>query len=158
MHNLSDLSTRVRSTPLRLACLALLALVLAGCGFTDDVGTNYKIVMVSETYPEDETLAPIGLLQVNELVHVTFQVTPKDGDPVVRTRYADFELVNEEAGDDKDAFVFTPSPNLNSQPYHTLISAVLDAEATLCSTYDGPETLDGPVEDCMRLIVQEKIE
>lgn len=62
----------------------------------------------------------VQIARPGEVVHVTFDVTPKDGEPVDRTAEAAFRLVNMEPGDDFTAFTFTLSPDLATQPYHTL--------------------------------------
>lgn len=136
-----------------LGVLASLGLLLGACGFTDDLGTNYSIVLGSETYEEDDTLAPIGMLDVDEVATVTFEVTVAEGLPMDRTAQASFELVDRHTDDDASDFVFTLSSDLESQPYHTMTSSVDQAKVTLCATYDGPETTGGPLETCRRVVI-----
>jgi len=136
--------------------LAALGLLLSACGTTDKAGTKYQVMLESATYGENETFAPIGLLRPGEVARVTFEVTPKDGAAVDRTAQTDFRLVNKEPGDDITAFTLELSPDLTTQPYHTLTAHfVEEAQASLCGTYDGPEVLDGPVEDCAVIAIQD---
>lgn len=146
---------RLRNVSL-FGALAALGLLLSACGFTDKAGTNYKVIFESATYGENESLAPIGSFRPGEVAHVTFDVTPKDGEPVDRTAGADFRLANVQPGDDLTAFTLELSPNLATQPYHTLTAgSELEAQAALCATYAGPEVVDGPVESCATIVIQE---
>lgn len=129
-----------------------MATLLGACGFTDDSGTKYALVLASDDFAEDETLAPIGALMVGEVARVTFEVTRLDMAAVDRTDLATITLQDRQSDDDVADFVLELSSDLSSQPYHTLYSDVAEAKATLCATYDGPEVLtDEPVETCMRV-------
>lgn len=140
----------------RAAALLALGLLFTACGFTDDAGTKYSITLASEDFPEDESLASIGAPMVGETVRVTFEVARQDKPAVDRTEQAVFRLENKQTDDDLSDFVFTPSTDLAEQPYHTLRSDVLDAKATLCVSYQGPEVLNlEPVETCMRVVTIE---
>lgn len=132
-----------------LASLLAVALVLAACGFTDERDTNYNIYFESDL---EESLAPIGAFMNGEEVRVTFQVKEAYKDAVDRTDRAAFELRDVEHDDDLLDFNFTESTDLGTQPFHTLVSYVYDARATLCATYDGPEVVSGPVEVCRRVM------
>ena len=136
-----------------LLAALVLTLGLSACGITDEAGTRYRIALVSAT--DEDSLAPIGALQVGEVARVTFEVTPAGAAPVDRTPAATFRLVDERAGDDASAFEFTLSDDLDVRPYHTLTGDVPGAEALLCAAYAGPEVLTGAVEDCLRVLVLE---
>ncbi len=141
---------RLTSPLLVLAALLLVAL-LSACGVTDKAGTNFAIVI--EGADPDQTAAHIGALMLGEVGKVTFEVTPKNGSTRDRTAGATFELVNKQDDDDKSEFVFLESTDLSTQPYHTLRSDFVDAKATLCASYSGPEVVTAaPMKVCMRVI------
>lgn len=138
-------------SPLLVLAGLLLVAVLSACGVTDEMGTNFNIVL--EGADPSQTMAPIGALMVGEVAKVTFEVTPRDGIARDRTTGATFYLVNKQDDDDKSEFVLVESPDLTVQPYHNLRSDFVDAKATLCAQYNGPEVVDAaPVEVCMRVI------
>lgn len=141
------------SASLMVLIASSLALLLGACGVTDSAGTNFRIVLESLTLGEEDTLAPIGALQLGEEVKVTFLVTRDGQQPVDRTSQATFELVDKHSDDDATLFNLALSPDLEAQPFHVLTSFVEDARATLCAAYSGPELLgDAPFEVCMGVL------
>jgi len=155
MHNLGSkrVARRVRR-PLSMVVGLLLALLLAGCGVTDEVGTNFRIALTPVIEDED-SLAAIGALRVDEMAHVRFEVKPRDGEPVDRTEQAVFELVNKAAKDNAEDFLFVYSPDPATTP-HTIRGTVVDSQVTLCATYDGWEVQgEEPVEVCMTVLTFE---
>lgn len=154
MHNLhiSPPNRRVR-TPFLIGGLLALGLLLSACGVTDEAGTKFRIVMESMTFTgEDESLAPLGILQVGEMASVRFEVTLLDRDPVDRTAQAVFRLVERDADDREEDFIWVESSDPAVTP-HTIRSDVEDATISVCATYNGPEVIGpDPMEDCMTVI------
>lgn len=146
MHYSSNLRPRRRArTPSLVGALLAVGLFLTACGITDEVGTNFNIAFDSDW---DESLASIGVLQIGEPAQVTFQVKKAGQEAINRTAEATFELTDRQASDNAGAFNFVESPDLATQPYHTVSTYLYDVQATICATYDGPEVIEGPVEVC----------
>lgn len=155
MHNLGSkrVARRVRR-PLSMVVGLLLALLLGGCGVTDGAGTNFRIALTPMIEDED-SLAAIGALRVGEVAYVRFEVKPRDGERVDRTEQAVFEMMNKDAKDNMDDFVFVYSSDLATTP-HTIRGTEVDSQVTLCATYDGWEVQgEEPVEVCMTVLTFE---
>lgn len=154
MHNCLRLTRHRARKPIFVVAGLLLTLLLSACGLTDEVGTNFRIALTPEI-EDDESLAAIGALRVGEVAHVRFEVKLRDGERVDRTAQAVFELVNKDAKDNVDDFLFVESSDLATTP-HTIRGTVVDSQVSLCATYDGWEVQgEEPVEVCMTVVTFE---